>query len=80
MSFFRKLKLKIKKQNSEINIRDLTKSMPPVGFCSLCGKKNDVCTCEKLDCKCNIKAINCIWPNCICDNCLEIDCECFKNE
>ena len=80
MSLFRKLKLIIKKQNCESNIRDLTKPMPPEGFCPLCGKKNDICKCEKLNCQCNIEAINCIWPECICSHCLEIDCECNKNE
>ena len=80
MLLVRKLLSIFKKQNCESNIRDLTKSMPPEGFCPLCDKKNNVCKCEKLDCRCNIKAINCTWPECVCKNCLEIDCECYNNE
>ena len=72
--------LKKKKIEEDTVIRDFSEPWPPEGYCPLCGKKNETCTCEKLDCQCNIKAINCIWPECICSDCLEINCGCNKNE
>ena len=77
MLLVRKLKIK---NNNKNTVRDLTKEMPPEGFCPLCGKKDSLCKCEKLNCHCNIEAINCIWPECLCSVCLEIDCECDKDE
>ena len=71
MKIIRRLKLE-----NESVIRDFSKPWPPEGFCPLCGKKNNICQCEKLDCQCGIKAINCKWPECICKDCLEINCEC----
>ena len=63
-----------------IVLRDFTEPWPDEGFCPLCGKKEENCKCEKLNCQCNILAIKCKWPECLCNNCLEIICECVKNE
>lgn len=68
-------KLKITKN---IKIRDLTKTMPLEGFCAICEKENEKCDCEKYNCKCGVQAINCIWPECLCQVCLEINCVCKK--
>jgi len=75
MLLVRKLKL-----TNKSKIRDLTKPMPPEGFCPLCEKKDNICDCYKYNCKCGVLAINCIWPDCICKKCLEIVCVCVKNE
>ena len=75
MLLVRKLSL-----SDESQIRDLTKPMPPEGFCALCGKKDEICSCQKYNCKCDILAIDCKWPECLCEDCLEIICTCAKNE
>jgi len=53
MLLVRKFKITNKNQ-----IRDLTKPMPPEGFCAICGKKDVNCNCEKYNCKCGMLAIN----------------------
>jgi len=65
---------------NENQIRDLTKPIPPEGFCAICGKKDEICNCEKYNCKCGVLAINCKWPECLCQDCLEISCVCIENE
>ena len=75
MNILRKLKIK-----NDIETRDFSEPWPPEGFCPLCGKKDETCKCEKLNCQCNILAIGCKWPVCVCAVCLEINCECNKNE
>ena len=73
--------LRRRKIEDTLELRDLTKPWPDAGFCPLCGKKDEVCKCEKLNCQCGILAINCNWPTCVCSCCLEINylkCECNK--
>ena len=72
--------LRKSKLNEESNLRDFTKPFPPEGICPLCGISEDDCKCEKLNCKCDLLAINCKWPSCLCNDCLEIICECKENE
>lgn len=69
-----------KRQNNKEEIRDFTKPWPAQGYCPLCSKKNKLCKCEKLNCHCNILAIECKWPECLCDICLELKCKCEINE
>ena len=68
------------KVNKGSNLRDITSSWPPDGFCPLCNLPEEDCKCEKLKCKCSLLAVNCKWPLCICNDCLEIICECKENE
>ena len=68
------------KINKNVVLRDFTEPWPPEGFCPLCGQTEEDCKCEKLKCRCGLLAINCKWPECLCNNCLEIICECDKNE
>lgn len=75
MKILRKAKIKDK-----TTLRDFTKTWPPDDFCHICGKVDEVCKCEKLNCRCYILATNCKWPECLCSVCLEIICECKKNE
>ena len=75
MKILRKIKI-----SDNVELRDFTEPWPPEGFCPLCGKSDDECKCEKFNCKCNILAINCYWPECLCKECLEINCECNNNE
>ncbi len=75
MKILRKLKIR-----KGIEIRDFKEPWPAEGFCPICSKPDDKCNCEKYNCKCNLLAINCKWPECICNDCLEIICECKKNE
>lgn len=51
------------------------------GTCSLCNNKDKNCKCTILDCHCNISAIICKWPDCLCESCFELPkmCRC-KNE
>lgn len=60
------------------NIRDFSKKMPDRGFCALCNLIEEDCKCTKYFCKCDILALECFWPNCICKKCLELNssCEC----
>lgn len=74
MLLIRKINLKNKNK-----IRDLTKPMPPEGMCPLCGEINEECKCEMYSCKCDVIAVSCKWPECVCQSCLEIKCVC-KNE
>ena len=66
--------LRKRKIEDALDLRDLTKPWPADGLCSLCGKKDEACKCEKLNCQCGILAINCKWPICVCNSCLEINC------
>jgi len=68
----------IRKKLIETNndIRDLTLPMPPEGFCCICGKKDEKCLCEKFNCSCDIVALECRWPACVCEKCLEVVCIC----
>lgn len=75
MKILRKAKI-----NEDVVLRDFTEPWPPEGFCPLCGKSEEDCKCEKLNCQCGLLAINCKWPECLCNVCLEIICECDKNE
>jgi hypothetical protein len=69
------------KLSKEVVIRDLSKPMPPEGFCAICGKKEVLCLCEKYNCLCEIIATDCKWPLCVCKFCLEVNCICEnKNE
>jgi|OM-RGC.v1.035451204 hypothetical protein len=63
------------------NLRNFSEKMPPDGVCGLCGLLDEKCSCVKYNCKCNIFALECVWPECTCLKCLEIDknCKC-KNE
>lgn len=72
--------LRKRKINDELEIRDFTEPWPEPGICPLCGKKDEECKCQKFNCKCNILAIDCKWPECICISCLEINCGCVKDE
>lgn len=67
------IKKNVKESNS---VRDLTLPMPPEGFCGICAKKNEDCLCEKYNCLCDISALECRWPACVCEKCLEIVCIC----
>ena len=72
--------IKKTKVSKAIQIRDLTKPMPPEGYCAICGKKENFCLCEKYNCLCGIKATECTWPLCICNNCLEVNCICESKD
>ena len=55
----------------------------PEGICPLCKKADEKCICTILNCNCNISSINCDWPDCVCEECLEmpVSCNCrCKNE
>ena len=62
--------------SSKKNIRDFTESMPEDHVCPLCGLDNKDCKCIKYNCKCDILALNCIWPDCICSKCLQVSSKC----
>ena len=68
------------KVSKAVQIRDLTKPMPPEGYCAICGKKENLCLCEKYNCLCGIKATECTWPLCICNSCLEVNCICESKD
>ena len=59
-------------------IRDFKEPIPEDHICPLCNLDNKDCECLKYNCKCDNLAINCQWPDCICNNCLQIskNCEC----
>ena len=64
----------------EAILRDFTTPIPDYPICSLCNKIEGVdCNCYVFNCKCEIPATKCKWPECVCENCLEINCVC-KNE
>ena len=58
------------------NIRDFSKKIPELGFCALCNLLEEDCKCVKYLCKCDVLALNCTWPNCICTKCLDIKEKC----
>ena len=72
--------LRKKKQSDKEVTRDFTQSWPEAGYCPLCSKTNKLCNCKKYNCQCNILAIECKWPECICCICLELKCQCKSNE
>ena len=62
--------------SSKKKLRDFTQVMPEDHICPLCNLDNKDCECIKHKCKCEIEAINCIWPDCICNSCLETSKKC----
>lgn len=67
--------------SSNEKTRDFTKPIPEDHICPLCNLDNKDCECIKHNCKCNIIALECKWPDCVCYDCLQIIdvCRC-KNE
>ena len=61
---------------SKKNLRDFTEVMPNDLICPLCSLENKDCKCIKYNCKCDILAIKCIWPDCVCAQCLEVTSKC----
>jgi len=62
------------------NLRDFTKPMPEDYICPLCNLDNKECECTKHKCNCKILAMHCIWPDCLCIECLKTQdkCECYN--
>ena len=57
-------------------LRNFAEDMPDELVCPLCNTDNKDCECVKYNCKCKITATNCIWPDCICSNCLQLQDKC----
>ena len=66
--------------SSQNKLRDFTSPIPEDHICPLCNLDNKDCVCVKYNCKCNVVALECIWPNCICNKCLYVQtkCECIN--
>ena len=77
LNFFKSL---LCKKNKVVLDRQFTADVKD-GVCPLCEKKDDNCDCTILNCHCNISSIECKWPDCVCNICLETPryCRC-KNE
>ena len=58
------------------NLRDFNTIISNDNICPLCNISNKDCLCIKHNCKCKIIALKCIWPDCVCSNCLQMQDEC----
>ena len=59
------------------DLRDFSTPIPDYPLCSLCNKDVEKdCPCETYVCKCKIPATDCVWPECICESCLDFEKEC----
>ena len=64
--------------SSNSKLRDFSTKIPEEHTCPLCNLSNKGCKCIKHKCKCDILAMYCKWPGCLCKSCLDYNenCEC----